>query len=203
MIKKIIPGILLSTVLISSAFADSELWSTNTFQFPFYKAMFNVIPELRFKNNMGDWYYLRTYIGPSTALNKQFDLAVYLAPSWTKTGGSWTASLLGYFDLVYKQGLPWFAFSNRARFEENFTSNTFIYRNLFLFKNGNCSAGDELFYNTKKGFFDEGRSTISYAPLTFNGIEFSLGYLLRRQKTNSGDEWTRTGVLNLGAKIVY
>ena len=194
---------LLSLVLISSAFADSELWSTNTFQFPFYKAKFNVIPELRFKSNMSDWYYLRTYIGPSTSLNKQFDLAVFLAPSWSKTGGIWISSLLGYFDLIYKQGTPWFTFNNRARFEQNFTNNILIYRNLFLFKNGNWSAGDELFYSTKKGFFDEGRSSVSYAPLVYNGVEFSVGYLLRRQKTNAGDDWTRTGVLNIGAKISY
>lgn len=177
------------------AFGDTELWSTFTFQHPVREGFkVAIIPELRFRNNAGEWYYLRTYIGPQVVLDKSWEAAVYLAPSLGKTGGIWATSYLMYGDLIYKNG----SFSNRFRFEENLSAGVLIYRNSLQYKLGDWTLADELFYNFAKGFFDENRGSLSY------GIgAFSLGYLLRMQKAKATDDWTYTNVANFGLKTTF
>lgn len=183
--------VVMAVLLLSRiALADTELWSTFTFQHPVREGLkFAVIPELRFKNNASEWYYLRTYIGPQVTLDKNFEMAVYLAPSVAKSGGTWSTSYSMYGDLIYRSG----SISNRARLEENLSSGGLIYRNSLQFKLGDWTLADEPFYNFAKGFFDENRASIGY------GIgPFSLGYLLRSQKTTAA--WDHTNVANFGLK---
>ncbi|OGC04374.1 hypothetical protein A3H38_06905 [candidate division WOR-1 bacterium RIFCSPLOWO2_02_FULL_46_20] len=179
----------------SLSFADTELWSMFTFQHPVKDGLkIAIIPELRFRNNASEWYYLRTYIGPQISLDKSWEAAVYLAPNLGKSGGSWTTSYLYYLDLIYKNGF----FSNRARLEENLLSGVLVYRNSLQFKTGNWTLADELFYNFAKGFLDENRASISYSIGAF-----SLGYLLRMQKATAAADWVYTNVANLGLKVNF
>ena len=185
-------GFLLSCQLV---FADTELWSMFTFQHPVKeKVKFAIIPELRFRNNASEWYYLRTYIGPQILLDKNWEAAIYLAPNLGKNGGIWTTSYLYYADLIYKNG----QISNRARLEENLSSGVLVYRNSLQYKISDWTLADEPFYNFAKGFIDENRASISY------GLgAFSLGYLLRAQKATSASDWVFTSVANFGLKIIY
>lgn len=205
MINKVIVALIIVFAFLSQlSSADTEFWPVFNFQIPLQnKVKLSVMPEFRLKENGTDWYYLRTYIGPTVSLSKMLDFAVYLAPSISKSGQNWNYSTLGYADLILKNQLPWFVFVNRARFEENFTSNVLIYRHLFQFNFDNWSAGDEFFYNTGKGYYDEGRSSIFYSFKINKELSLSLGYLLRRQKPKSTDDWQRTTAITTGLKIDY
>lgn len=193
-------GFILCFVGISGA--DSEFWSANTFQHSFSKELkLNVIPEVRIKNNLSDLYFFQLYMGPAASLSKNFELAALIAPNFSKNGNGWSSSLYGYIDGTYKYEFPWFVFGNRARFEDNLTTNVLKYRNLVQFSNNGLVLGDEFFFNFSKGFYDEGRSSASYAIKLSNDLSLSLGYLLRRQKTISISDWKRTSVLTAAFKM--
>ncbi len=186
------------------AFADTELWSVDTFQFPVKeKVKFNLIPELRFRGNGSELYYFQTYIGPALILSKNIEIDAYYALNYSKNGGNWSAKGLGYFDLIYRTDLPWFTFSNRGRFEYDISPDVLKYRNLFGFSKDGWFAGEEFFYNFKKGFYDEGRASIAYSFKVLKSASLSLGYLLRRQRATATSDWQRTNVVTAGVKIVY
>lgn len=193
--RVIASALMLLLCFSAASFGDTELWSTFTFQHPVKEGLkIAIIPELRFRSNASEWYYLRTYIGPQITLDKNFETAVYLAPNLGKTAGKWTTSYLIYGDLIYRNG----AISNRARLEENLSSGTVIYRNSLQYKLGDWTLADEPFYNFTKGFFDENRASVSY------GLgPCSLGYLLRSQKATTASDWVFTNVANFGLKMAF
>lgn len=202
--NKLLVVILLVSVAAGISWADNEFWSSGAFQSPYNeKIKLQLIPEIRVRNNLSDLYYLLIYIGPSITLNKNFGINLYLAPNYVKTNSSWTN--LGYADITYKTDLPWFAavFNNRERLEYDFTPQVLKIRSLFRFSKDGWFADDELFYNTNKGFFDEGRSQFGYSIKLNGDNNLSVSYLLRRQKTNSGDDWTRTSAINAGFKVNF
>lgn len=190
--------IILLSGYIGSALADYELWSVNALQVPIKeKLKFNVIPEARFKNSASGFYYLIAYIGPSISINKNFDMNLYFAPKYQKNGSNWSASSLGFFDLIYKND----RLSNRARFEYDVLPNVLKYRNNLQFKMDKWSIGDEEFYNFSKGYIDEGRASVGYTCKINNELEFSLGCLVRRQRAADGWSWTGV-VVNTGVKLI-
>lgn len=197
-------AILAILLLPQVALADTEFWSANAFQHNLTeKVKFNINPELRFKNNGTEFYYLRTYIGPSVSLSNNIEVAAYYAPHFGKTNGNWLFSNYTYLDGILKLNFPWFVFSNRARFEYDITASAMVYRNLFLFKHGPWSAGDELFYSLNGGFFNEGRAFVAYSAKILEQLELSGGFLQRRQKSSAASDWTKTNVFTLGAKVNY
>lgn len=203
MFKRILLAVLFIVWVFSqSVLAETEFWSINTFQLPVReKIKFNVIPELRFRNNGGELYYSQTYVGPVFLLSRNIEIDLYYAPNFTKNGGSWVSKGLGYLDAIYRTDFPWFIFSNRGRFEYDFTPSVLKYRNLFWFGRDGWFASDELFYDFKLGFFDEGRSAIGYSAKILGNIDLSLNFLLRRQRQGSTADWQRTNVINLGLKV--
>lgn len=177
------------------SFADTELWSAFTFQHPVKDGLkIAIIPELRFKNNSSEWYYLRTYIGPQITLNKYFDAVFYLAPNLGKTGGVWSTNYFIYGDLIYING----ALQYRSRLEENLSSGGLIYRQQLQAKLDSWALSDELFYNFTQGYFNENRASFAYG---FGS--FSLGYLLRTQKAMAASDWVFTNVANFGLKMAF
>jgi hypothetical protein len=201
MIKRIL--LVVSIVLIGSvqlALADCELWSVNTFQYPLgEKVKFNLIPELRFKNNASDLYYILNYIGPTFSLNKNFDLNLFYAPKSTKNGGGWTNSSIGYLDLAYKNE----NLSNRGRFEYDLNAELLKYRNQVQIKKAGWQASEEIFYNLRSGYFDETRTLAGYVFKPFGRFELAVGYLLRGQKKKPNDDWIWTNVINMGTKFLF
>jgi len=186
------------------AFGDTEFWSVNTFQYPIRERVkLNLIPELRFRDNLAELYYFQTYIGPQLSLSKTFDLNFYYAVNLSKNGSAWASpKSLGYLDAIFKYQFPWFYFNERTRFEYDISSDTLKIRNFYQFKIGSWCAGDELFYNFKKGFNDEGRATVGYSTKIIGDLDLTLRYMLRRQKQNSTDDWSRTNVINVDIKII-
>jgi hypothetical protein len=190
----------LSLIVLASAVpADTEFWSSDTFQRSLgEKVRLQVIPEIRVRNNLTDLYYFRTYFGPNISLNKNFGISVYYAPNYIKASRVWTG--LGYLDFLYQTDLPWFAlaFNNRERFEYDFTPAVLKLRSLFRFGKDGWFADDELFYNFKAGCFDEGRSQIGYSFKYNKEVGLYLSYLMRRQKSSPAADWTRTNAVNAG-----
>lgn len=199
MLKKLLcAGLLLGWV--SGVFADTEFWSSDTFQFSMReKVKLQVIPEIRARNNLTDLYYFRTYFGPNIILNNNFGVNIYYAPNYVKASNVWTG--LGYFDVLYKTDLPWFSFNNRERFEYDFTPGVLKLRSLFRFGRNGWFADDELFYNFEAGYFDEGRSQLGYSCKYNREVDLYLSYLMRRQKARASDDWARTSAVNAGFKI--
>ena len=148
--KRVVIFLLFVFVVLSRlVMADTELWSVDTFQWQVKDAIrLNVIPELRFKNNANEFYYLITYLGPTFKLTDNFDLNLFYAPKTTKSGGTWTSGSAGYLDLVYKNG----GISNRSRLENDFTSGALTLRDQLQYKINGWYVGDEIFYSTAKGY---------------------------------------------------
>ncbi|MFA4844624.1 MAG: DUF2490 domain-containing protein [Candidatus Margulisiibacteriota bacterium] len=193
--------LLVAASLAPAVFAETEFWLPAAFQLPVKeKVKFNIIPELRFRNG-GELYYWRTYFGPTLLLSKSVDLGFYYALNYAKKGADFSPSSLACLDGNYKADLPWFSFNNRGRFEYDLSPDVLKYRNLFQFKKDAWTLSDELFYNVKLGFFDEGRSLIAYTAKGPGDIDLIIGYLLRRQKQSATADWQRTNVISLGLKV--
>ena len=183
---------------VRPVFAGTEFWSVDTFQFPVKeKVKFNIIPELRFRNNASEFYYLLTYIGPTISLSKSFDINLYLAPKYSKNGGNWTTSTVGFFDVIYKNDL----LSNRGRFEYDFPSGVLKIRDQLQFKRNGWFVNDEVFYNYNKSYIDENRAATGYAFKVLSNFDLSLGYLLRSQKSSASADWVNTNVFTLNTSL--
>jgi len=192
--------IFLSFGAFQIAFGETEFWSVNAVQFPLReKVKLNLIPELRFRS--GELYYSQTYFGPALLLSKNFEIDIYYALNYSKGSDGWEAKSLGYLDTIYGNEIPWFYFKDRTRFEYDISSDTLKIRNFYQFKKGNWFVGDELFYNFKKGFNDEGRACAGYSFKMANNLELSISYILRRQRQKPTDDWTRTNVISAGMKV--
>lgn len=198
MLKRMIVLSLLAMSFGSLAMADTEFWSTDTFQAQIKEGVkFNIIPELRFRNNASEFYYLLAYIGPTFKLNESFDLNVFYAPKTTKSGGTWTSGAAGYFDLIYKNG----GLSNRGRLENDFASGGVKVRDQVQYKINGWFLGEELFYNAAKGYFDENRASAGYVFKLAKNFDLSPGYLLRSQKATATADWKQTNVFTLNASL--
>jgi hypothetical protein len=171
------------------------LWSTNSFQFSSFG--FNVIPELRIRNNLSELYYFQAYIGPSRSLNENLKLNVYYGCKFSKSGSNWLQSNLGYLDLIY----AFDPFSNRFRLEGDFTSGTVKFREQLQAKFQGFYLSDELFYNLTKSFVDENRLAAGYAWKVDPAKEISLGYMLRSQKASAGADWATTSAVLANSSI--
>ena len=199
--RKIAVFIFIFLLMSAASFAETEFWSVNTVQVPIReKIKLNVMPELRFRDSSGGLYYFQTYIGPAFTLNKNIEIDAYYALKYGKNGNGWSTYSLWYLDGILKDELFSFSISNRNRFEYDATPDTLKLRELVQAKKNGWSAGEELFYNFKKGLLDEGRSTVAYSFTPWKGIDLSAGYLLRMQKQNVAADWTWTNALTAGFK---
>jgi len=180
------------------SYGDMEFWSVDTFQFPVKEGLvFNVIPELRYRNNPSELYYLQIYLGPSFAPAKNFTMNIYYSPKFVKSSGNWSSANALYFDAVS----AWRLFSDRSRFEYDPGSATLKYRNNLQLKTSGWSLGDEIFYNFKKADFDENRWSVAYSFKMTANFTVALGGMLRSQKALGGD-WSNTNVLTFNTTLM-
>jgi len=189
-------GPLLLLVLVRISWAGSEIWLVPDLKGALRgNTKWEYIPEMRLKD--GSLYYLQNYMGINQQFDKSWEGNIYYALKFQQSGGSWPSSHLGIADLIYKNS--WL--KNRLRLEQDMTKGLLKYREALQFKYANWSIGDEIFFNTKYGYLDEGRSIMNYSLKLSKNAETTIGYLLRRQKATVSSDWTWTGVLNLGVKI--
>jgi hypothetical protein len=188
---------LLVMLLAPVAWADVELWSTDTFQLSAFSI--NVIPEFRIRNNLSEFYYLQTYIGPTWDLNKNLKMNIYYGLKYQKSGADWKQSNLGYLDLIYS----FKPFSNRARLEGDLTNAIVKYRNQLQFKINGWYLADEFFYNLTGYFVDENRLSAGYSFKALGQTDLNFGYLLRAQRKTAAQAWSNSAavILNAGLKI--
>lgn len=182
-------------LLISPVSADCEFWSTDTFQFS--GPGINIIPEIRVKNGLSDLYYFQTYIGPSRNLSKNLKMNIYYGYKLAKSSNNWAQSNLGYFDLIY----AFEPFSNRFRFEGDFTNGVSKYRNDLKGKMGNFYLADEFFYNFPRNYIDENRLTGGYVWKFNASREVNFGYMLRSQKASAGAAWSNSNAIIANGSI--
>jgi len=185
------------SLLASVSLADVELWSTDTLQLS--GLGISVIPEFRVKDNLTDFYYLQTYIGPSWDLSKNIKINVYYGLKYQKSNNDWKQSNLGYLDLIYS----FKPFSNRARLEGDLTNAVVKYRNQLQVKVNGYYLADEFFYNLTGTFMDENRLSAGYTFKAPGQTEINLGYLLRAQRKTATQDWSNsaTVTMNAGLKI--
>jgi hypothetical protein len=181
--------------LVLAVRADVEFWSTDTFQLSQWGV--NVIPEIRVRNNLSDFYYLQTYIGPVWELNKNLKLNVYYGLKYQKSGNDWQQSNLGYLDLNYTLKY----LSHRSRLEGDLTNSVVKYRDQLQFKFNGYYLADEFFFNLTNSFLDENRLNAGYTLKVFGQTDLSLGYLLRSQRKGITKDWTGTAAVTLNAAV--
>jgi hypothetical protein len=195
MFKKMLMMLLLF-LLAGSVWGGSEIWLTPDVKAPIMgKVKWEFIPEMRIKGN--ELYYLQNYLGINWPLGNCWETNLYYAFKLNKNGGNWQTSNLGYYDLIFKNAY----LKNRVRLEQDFTKDLLKCRESLQLKWANWFVGEELFYNIKYQYLDEGRSAVGYSLKLSKQAEGTLGYLLRRQKSTISSDWVWTGVLNLGFKI--
>ena len=197
MLKKALLLFLLVSLFAPVSSADVELWSTDTFQLS--TMGINIIPEFRVKNNLSDFYYLQTYIGPSWDMSKNLKFNVYYGLKYQKSGNDWKQSNLGYLDLIYS----FRPFSNRARLEGDMTNAIVKYRDQLQVKVNGWYLSDEFFYNLTSAFVDENRLSAGYTFKALGQTDLNLGYLLRAQRRAVSQAWSNSAavVINAGLKI--
>ena len=195
MMKRMI-GSLLLLALVGVSCAGSEIWLVPDLRGALRgNTKWEYIPEMRMKE--GGLYYLQNYLGINQQFDKNWEGNIYYALKFQQSGGAWPSSNLGIADLIYKNS--WL--KNRLRLEQDLTRGLLKYREALQFKIANWSIGDEIFFNTKYGYLDEGRSTMGYSHKLGKSAEATIGYLLRRQKLTISSDWLWTGVLNMGFKL--
>jgi hypothetical protein len=187
----------LFSLLAPVSLADVEFWSTDTFQLS--ALGMNVIPEFRIRNNLTEFYYLQTYVGPTWDLNKSLKMNIYYGGKYQKSNNDWKQSNLGYLDLIYS----FKPFSNRARLECDLTNAVIKYRDQLQVKVNGCYLADEFFYNLTGSFVDENRLSAGYTFKAFGQTEFNLGYLMRAQRRTVAQAWSNSAavIMNAGLKI--
>jgi hypothetical protein len=191
--------LLLAFLLVSYriSYGDTEFWSADTFQFPLKEGVsFNVIPELRYRNNLNELYFIQAYLGPSFSSSKDLIFNFYYAPKTAKSANDWSSTNLLYCDAVWTGE----NFSDRSRFEYDLGSSILKYRNNLQFKSNSWSLGDEVFYNFKQGNIDENRLSLAYTFKSTVSISTALGGLLRSQKP-AGKDWSNSNVVMLNNTI--
>lgn len=197
MLRKALLLSLLVCLLAPVSLADVEFWSTDTLQLS--GLGINVIPEFRIKNNLSDFYYLQTYVGPSWDLSKNLKINVYYGLKYQKSGTDWKQSNLGYLDLIYS----FKPFSNRARLEGDLTNAIVKYRDQLQFKLNGWYLADEFFYNLTGSFVDENRLSAGYTLKVLDQTDLNIGYLWRAQRKTAAQAWSNSAavVINAGLKI--
>lgn len=195
MVKRLTVMLLMFGLLVSTALADVEFWSTETFQLAKYGV--NIIPEFRIRNNLSDFYYLQTYVGPTWALSKIWQMNVYYGLKYQKSGTNWSQSNLGYLDLIYS----FQPVSNRFRFEGDVTNSIAKFRNQLQFKINGYYLADEFFYNLTKFYVDENRLSAGYTFKALGQTDFNFGYLLWAQRSNVAQRWSGSSAILLNASL--
>ena len=195
MVKRSTAMFLMMFLLVSAVLADVEFWSTDAFQFSV--PGINIIPEFRAKNNLSEFYYFQTYLGPTWNLSKNLKMNIYYGLKYQKSANDWKQSNLGYLDLVYSFN----PFSSRARLECDLTSSVVKLREQLQVKINGFYLSDEFFYNLTTSFADENRLTAGYAFKAFGQTELSLGYLLRSQRKEADKAWTNSAALLLNSTL--
>lgn len=195
MLRKTLLLFLLACLLAPVSLADVEFWSTDTFQLS--TLGISVIPEFRIRNNLSDFYYLQTYIGPTRDLSKNLKMNVYYGCKYQKSNSDWKQSNLGYLDLIYS----FKPFSNRARLECDLTNAVIKYRNQLQVKINGYYLADEFFYNLSGSFVDENRLSVGYAFKALGQTEFNLGYLMRAQRKMVTQTWSNSSAMILNANL--
>jgi hypothetical protein len=195
MVKKMTLTLLFLLLIVAVAKADVEFWSTDTFQFTSYGI--NVIPEFRIKDNLSNFYYLQTYIGPTWEINKNFRMNVYYGLKYQKSGSDWKQSNLGYLDCIN----AFYPFTLRSRLEGDATNSILKLREQLQFKVNGYYVVDEAFYNITSAFIDENRLTGGYNWKVNPLSDVTFGYLFRSQRSTLNGAWTGSNAIVINGNV--
>lgn len=182
--------------------ADWEYWSQYGIKVPINKKVaLDLNPQFRFREDMREYYYQKTFIGPAVKVNNYFDAAVYYAFITKETNGTWQDDHVPTLDGIPKWEFLALKFSDRNRLEYSFDKAIWKYRNLFKVAKsielGNCRISpfisDEIFYDFYSGELNENRFSAGGSIGFAGNLGLSVSYMLRNKKETDG--WSDTNVL--------
>lgn len=195
----------------SYAARDWEYWSGYTLTKRLNEKIdFNILPEFRMKDDMGDFYTFVLYVGPNFKIHKHFDGSLWYKLVSSKKNKEWSESHRMDVDGTFKTEICNFGFSNRCRFEHNFTASGWLYRNRFKLD------APVRFFNTKFKFyiqdetfsalepddgFNENRASVGLSFDFIAGTKLEPYFMLRRKK--SGGNWVTTNVFGSFLKFSF
>lgn len=196
--------IIFSTVTVSPAFADTELWTNLSVKksiTPFLSFYFK--PEMRFKSEMQNHYYSIYCLGPIWELNRNIELGLLYAYKLQLQSNQWTSENRYILDGTYKWIINTIKLDIRNRFEYRSLLENWVYRNRsrVQLKAANMTPYifNEAFYSFKDSIINENRISIG---IIYKGLPESfsldLGYMLRGKGSES--TWTNSNILILGIK---
>jgi len=142
--------------------------------------------QLRFEG--GELYYAKVYLGQLFKVSKYFTITTYYVFGTKKAEGGWTDEDFGNLDATVKWKIGDFSFSDRNRFERNFSKGDCIYRNKIKMKKPTQIRtwkivpfiASEIFYDFNE--FNENRTQLGISTKLTNGVEAELSYVLRSKK---------------------
>ena len=189
--------------------SDWEYWSNSLVFIKLReKVDFRIIPHARLKNKCRDFYYYKTYIGPTFKISKFFKISPLYMYKIEKKRGVWKEDNVGNMDMELK--LPFLVnayLDYRYRTEYNFTQNNCVHRNKFeLSKDCEKINGlslflyDEIFYSFAANKLNENRVSASLSKKINDNLNLGLSYIVRFQDST---DWHNTNIVQTEVKVSF
>jgi len=209
----VIGVIIFSHSILAFAADDWEFWPGNSLKVKLNKKFdLAFLQEFRINDYSSTFYQYVLYAGGIFKVNKYIDTALWYKFVETKHHHHWDDSHRIDMDGVLKYDLSGFKLYDRSRFEGNFTTGHWLYRNKIKigrpvsfcdgkFKFTPYIFNEFFFHMGVSGSFRENRGGAGIkAPFAF-GTNLNFYYMSRAKKKDG--VWTNANVLNLSLGMVF
>lgn len=178
---------------------DWQYWSKYSFKIACCEKIgFALEPEFRFKNNVEQYYYSKTYFGLFYSLNKLIKIEAYYAYKAKKDNTVWRGTDLLYLDPTLKFNLRGIDLNTRFRLEYDFDKKELVYRNRLRFEKKVYKSiapfiQEEAFYSFLSHKLEENRLSLGFSLKVLEKTSLSGEYMLNSKKANS--LWQKANVI--------
>ncbi|MFQ6031298.1 MAG: DUF2490 domain-containing protein [Candidatus Zixiibacteriota bacterium] len=186
---------------------DWEYWSKYSFEISCSKKVgFGLQPEFRFKDDLKEYYYSKTYLGLFYKASRFIKVKGYYAYKTKEDKTGWRETDLLYLDPIFKFNLQDIGLSNRFRLEYDFGKKELVYRNRLkveknFYKSITFFIKEEAFYSFLSDRLEENRFSVGSSVKVLNKTRFSGEYMLNSKKVNPG--WQTANVLATSLSFLF
>jgi len=182
-----------------------EYWSEYSVDIPVNDGI-DFVAKAQFRFEGDGCYYFKVYLGQLFRVSEYFTIATYYVFRTKKAEQGWSDEDFGNLDATVKWKIGDFSFSDRNRFERNFSKGESLYRNKIKVKKPTQIRtwkivpfiASEIFYDFNE--FSENRTHLGISTVLIDGVEVELSYILRSKKQS---EWSRANVLVTSLKYSF
>jgi len=180
-----------------------EYWSKYSFNKACCEKIgFGLEPEFRFKNNLREYYYSKTYFSFSYRPNKLIKIKASYAYKAKRNKNRWEETDLLYLDPTLKLNLQGIYLNNRFRFEYDLDRKELVYRDgvkleKTFYKSLTPFIREEIFYSFLSEKLKENRFSVGLSVRVFERTGISGEYMLKSKRANSSWEEVNVAVTKI------